>query len=237
MTEKISADEIRERFDQDVTRFTDEMSGQATIVDAPLVLAMIEESIAEIQPEARTLCDIGCGGGNFALRIARKLPKLNVTLLDLSLEMLNTAAQRLKAENLIVENVIQDDIRHVEFPAEKFDIIIASAVLHHLRTRNEWEAVFRKIHHAIKPGGAFWMTDLVKHENEAIERIQKKRYAEFLTDRLGKEQQEHVFDQIEASDTPETSTFLLRTLEKVGFCNVDIIHKNMTFATFLAMKK
>lgn len=236
MSEKLSSEEIQQQFDRDVARFTNETTGQQTIVDAPLVLAMVEEMIARLYPDASTLCDIGCGGGNFSLRIARKLPQLNVTLLDLSGEMLAKAQERLTAENLIVANAIQGDIRNTELAERHFDIVVASAVLHHLRTREEWHNVFSNIYRSLKPGGSFWMSDLIKHENGVVETYQKERYAEYLVNKLGKDQQERSFQMIEASDTPETPTFLVRTLESVGFHPVDIIHKNMTFATFVAFK-
>ena len=236
MTEKISADEIRRRFDQDVERFSDETTGQRSIVDAPLVLQMVEDTIAAIHPMAETLCDIGCGAGNFALRIARRLPILKITLLDLSGEMLEKASGRLEKERRIVENVSQGDVRDWEPPENYFDVMVASAVLHHLRTRAEWQQVFRKIFHALKPGGVFLISDLIKHDNPEVERLQKERYARFLIDRDGEEYQKHIFDMVELSDTPETPAFLIRTLEQTGFASVDILHKNMLFLTLLCRK-
>lgn len=236
MTEKISAEEIRKRFDQDVERFSDETTGQHSIVDAPLVLQMVEDTIAAMCPKADTLCDIGCGAGNFSLRIARRLPQLKITLLDLSGEMLEKARGRLEKENFSVENVLQGDIRELDLPESYFDVMVASAVLHHLRIRTEWHQVFGKIFDTLKPGGVFLVSDLIKHENPEVEQVQKERYARFLMDRDGEEYQKHIFEMVEQSDTPETPTFLIRTLEETGFTSVDILHKNMVFMTFLGRK-
>jgi hypothetical protein len=46
---------------------------------------------------------------------------------------------------------IQADIREVELPEGQFDIVLA-AVLHHLRTDQEWRDVFAAFHRALRPG-------------------------------------------------------------------------------------
>jgi tRNA (cmo5U34)-methyltransferase len=233
---KISIEELRHQFDGEVERFSNEQTGQTSAVDAPLVLAMFEESIARMYPNARRMLDIGCGAGNFSLRIARKLPRLKLTLLDLSRPMLQRAEERLTAEGFEVEETIQTDIAAAELPNEKFDIVVAAASLHHLRTRNDWKNVFHQIYRSINFGGSFWMSDLIRHENEMIESLQKERYAEYLTDLRDRAYQQQVFEYINRSDTPETLSFLLHTLEQAGFQQIDIIHKNTVFAALTAQK-
>ncbi len=235
-TPKISMDELRAQFDNDVERFSDEKGGQATSVDAPLVLDMVERTIFRMQPNAQSLCDIGCGAGNFSLRIARKLPKLNITLVDLSRPMLDRAVQRLQAEKFNVAKTIQGDINEIRFDPSAFDVVVASASLHHLRTRDDWKKVFRNIFESLRPGGAFWICDLVKHENGAVETVQKERYADYLTSLQDKAFQERVFDFIDRSDSPETVKFLMQTLHGTGFVNVDIVHKNTVFVAMVARR-
>ncbi len=234
--QKITIDELRNQFDNEVERFSDEKGGQATSVDAPLVLEMVENSIARMHPNAVSLCDIGCGAGNFSLRIARKLPRLDITLLDLSRPMLDRAVQRLQAERFNVVRTIQSDIKEARFDAAAFDIVIASASLHHLRCRADWENVFLNIFEALRPGGSFWICDLIKHENDSVESVQKDRYAAYLTVLQDRTFQEKVFDNIDRSDTPESVEFLFQTLHETGFRNVDIVHKNTVFVAMVARK-
>jgi tRNA (cmo5U34)-methyltransferase len=234
--EKIPIEELRCQFDKEVDRFSNEQTGQTSSLDAPLVLSMFETFIAGMYPKAQRLLDIGCGAGNFSLRITRKLPQLKLTLLDLSRPMLQKAQERLSAEHFMVEETIQADIAQAELPNEKFDIVVAAASLHHLRTRQDWKNVFGRIYRSIIPGGSFWMSDLIRHENETIESLQKERYAEYLCQLRDRTYQQHVFDYIDRSDTPETLPFLIQTLENAGFHQIDIIHKNIVFAAFVAMK-
>ncbi len=233
---KISIEELREQFDNDVERFADERIGQTTTVDAGLALSMIEESIFRLSPNAKRMCDIGCGAGNFSLRVARKLPQLKLTLLDLSRPMLERANQRLAAEGFLVEESIQSDIAQAVLPENRFDVVLAAASLHHLRTRADWKSVFARVYRSLVSGGSFWIWDLIRHENETIEAVQKERYAEYLTGLKDKAYQEHVFEYIERSDSPETVAFLMHALEEAGFREIDLLHKNVVFAALFARK-
>jgi tRNA (cmo5U34)-methyltransferase len=235
-SEKISIEELRCQFDADVDRFSNEQTGQTSSVDAPLILSLFETSIARIHPNAQRLLDIGCGAGNFSLRITRKLPQLKLTLLDLSNKMLQKAKERLLMENFTVEETIQSDIAQAELPNEKFDLVVAAASLHHLRTQQDWKNVFERIYCSLIPGGSFWLSDLIRHENETIELLQKERYAEYLCGLRDRTYQQQVFEYIDRSDTPETLPFLIRTLENTGFRQIDILHKNIVFAALVAVK-
>lgn len=88
MQEKSSVEEIRERFDHDVERFSNLQSGQVSTVDAALSLELITEAAARLTPLATDLLDVGCGAGNYTLKMLSKRPGLHCTLLDLSRPML-----------------------------------------------------------------------------------------------------------------------------------------------------
>ena len=236
MNEKISMEELERQFDNDVERFSNEQTGQTTTIDASLVLSIVEQSILQLCPHAKRMCDIGCGAGNFSLRIARKLPNLRLTLLDLSSAMLDRAVTRLEAERFVVEETIKSDIAVAILPGNKFDITVAAASLHHLRTRNDWERAFEGIYRSLRTGGSFWMWDLIRHENDAIESVQQGRYAEYLTQLRDADYQRHVFEYIKHSDSPETISFIMEMLHSVGFRKIDIIHKNVVFVALVAVK-
>ena len=94
---KSSVDEIRSRFDADVERFSDLETGQAAAPDSPLCMDLVTEAAAVVTPDARAVLDVGCGAGNYTLRLLDRLPGLEVTLLDLSRPMLDRAAERVTA--------------------------------------------------------------------------------------------------------------------------------------------
>ena len=63
-----------------------------------------------------------------------------------------------------------------------------------------------------------------------------KRYGEYLESVGGKEYQGQVFEYIDKEDTPRSVTYQMDLLKKVGFRDVDVLHKNSCFAAFGAVK-
>src|SRR5262249_29482413 len=150
---KSTVEEIRARFDNDVERFSNLETGQSATIDAPLVLELISRAAAATNPGATDLLDVGCGAGNYSLKLLQSLPDLNVTLIDLSRPMLERAEQRLRTAAKGRIEILQGDIRDLDLGEGRFDVILAAAVLHHLRTAAEWEAVFAKLFKSLRPGG------------------------------------------------------------------------------------
>lgn len=233
---KSTPQELREQFNRDVERFVNAETGQVSTQDAALALDLMEKALPALTPHAQNLCDVGCGGGNFAVRVLRAFPKIQITLLDLSPNMLERAAQRITQLGGQVVRKEEGDIREIELPPQSQDIITAAAVLHHLRTRSEWESVLSKLYQALRPGGTFWLWDLIKYDNANLQALQMQRYGEYLTQQKDEEYKNEIFKRIEQSDTPESSSFLMQTLHKVGFSEVDIVHKNTVFCALYGKK-
>src|SRR5947209_13750572 len=147
---KSTPQQIRERFDQDVERFSNLETGQSATIDAPLVLELISSAAAATNPQAKAVLDIGCGAGNYTLKLLERLPALDVTLVDLSRPMLDRSSERIRAATAGRIMPIQGDIREISLPDAKFDIVLAAAVLHHLRTDAEWHRVFATFHSVLR---------------------------------------------------------------------------------------
>jgi len=62
------------------------------------------------------------------------------------------------------------------------------------------------------------------------------RYAEYLVQFKGEEYCDQVFGYIEQEDSPRPLMFQLELLRKVGFSNLEILHKTSVFAAFGAFK-
>src|SRR5204863_7844622 len=142
---KSTVQQIRERFDKDVERFSRLEIGNTAQVDSVLSLELIARAAAVMNPNARSVLEVGCGAGNYVLKILEQLPNLNVTLLDLSQPMLQRALQRVTQATGGAVQAIQGDIREAQLGIAQFDVVVAAAVLHHLRTEDEWSSVFAKL--------------------------------------------------------------------------------------------
>jgi tRNA (cmo5U34)-methyltransferase len=233
---KSTVEQIRERFDRDVERFSNLETGQSATVDAPITLDLIASVAAATNPTATHLLDIGCGAGNYTLKILQHLPNLNITLVDLSKPMLDRAVERVRPVTEGEIETAQADIRDLDLGESQFDIIVAAAVFHHLREDSEWSSVFRKCHRALRPGGAIWISDLVAHASPEVQAVMWARYGAYLEQLRGSEYREHVFAYIEQEDTPRSVMYQVDLLREVGFRRVEILHKNGCFAAFGAIK-
>ena len=233
---KSTVEEIRQRFDMDVERFSNLATGQSATVDAPLAMALVAQAAAATTPHARHVLDVGCGAGNYTLKLLEQLPNLDVTLTDLSRPMLDRATERVgRATNGRVR-AIQGDIREIDLSDREFDIVLAAAVLHHLRTEQEWQDVFAAFHRALRPAGSIWVFDLVESSIPLIQGLMQQRYGHYLTRLKDESYRDHVFAYVEKEDTPRPLLFQLDLLRQVGFAQVEVLHKNICFAAFGAVK-
>src|SRR5688500_18349513 len=113
---KSSVDEIRRRFDADVERFSNLETGQSATVDAPLAMALVAQAAAAATPHARHVLDVGCGAGNYTLKLLEQLTNLDITLIDLSRPMLDRATERVGRATTGSVQALQGDIREIELP-------------------------------------------------------------------------------------------------------------------------
>lgn len=233
---KSTVEQIRQRFDQDVERFANLETGQSATIDAPLVLELIVRAAATTNPAAASVLDIGCGAGNYTLKLLQQLPDLDTTLVDLSQPMLDRAVERVRPMTSGTVVPIQGDIRQLELGEGQFDVILAAAVLHHLRDDGEWKAVFLQLYRALRPGGSLWISDLVEHSSSAIQALMWERYGAYLTELKDTAYRDHVFAYIAQEDSPRPLLFQIDLLREVGFSTVEILHKNSCFAAFGAIK-
>src|SRR5690242_8675881 len=233
---KSTVEEIRRRFDADVERFSNLETGQSATVDAPLAMALVAGAAAASTPHARHVLDVGCGAGNYTLKLLERLPNLDATLIDLSQPMLDRASERVGRATAGRITTIRGDIREVELPERQFDIVLAAAVLHHLRTEEEWRRVFTAFHRALRPGGSVWVFDLVESSIPAVGQLMRRRYGEYLTRLKDEAYRDHVFAYVEKEDSPRPLLFQLDLLRQVGFSQVEVLHKNVCFAAFGAVR-
>ncbi|GAA4433153.1 class I SAM-dependent methyltransferase [Bremerella cremea] len=233
---KSTVEEIRARFDNDVERFSNLETGQSATMDAPVVLELITRVAAAQCPDATGVLDIGCGAGNYTLKLLERLPKLDCTLIDLSQPMLDRARQRLEASSAGSVTTLCGDVRDLELPKEAFDVAMAAAVLHHLRDDADWKQVFTKVFQSLKPGGIFLVSDLVAQDVTAATQVQWERYGEYLRNLKDDAYRQTVFDYIEKEDTPRSVLYQVDLCREVGFQQAEVLHLNACFGSFAAVK-
>jgi tRNA (cmo5U34)-methyltransferase len=236
MDNKATVDEIRERFDNDVERFSNLETGQVSTIDAQISLEIITESAKRLVPAAQSLLDIGCGAGNYTLKMLSKIPDLECTLLDLSKPMLDKAYERVIPATANRVKTVQSDIRTAQLPENYFDVILAGAVLHHLRDDNDWEYVFKKLYKLLKKDGCLLISDLVTQDTAVLTKYTWECYADYLSKIADSAYSKKVLDYVEKEDSPRSINYQIALLQKSGFRNIEILHKNICFAAFAGIK-
>ena len=235
--EKSTVEQIRRRFDADVERFSKLETGQQAAMDAPVILEVVARSAAcHVRPQGRLL-DLGCGAGNFAVRVLSQVSPLDCVLVDLSQPMLERAEHRVEATTSGSVQTIQSDMRLLSFGPASFDLILAGQVLHHLREDAQWEDMFAHFHEWLRPGGTLFVADFVSDDDPGIQELMLMRYADHLEKLGGAQYRDQVLANCEAEDSPRSLKYQFDLLSKVGFSEFDVLHKNALFAAFYAKKR
>lgn len=233
---KSSPDSIRKSFDQQVERFSNLETGQTTAIDSPLCMELVARSAALLNPNAKNILDLGCGGGNYAVKVASFLPDVDCTLIDLSANMLQKAEERVSKLISGKVTVLQGDYRELPLEENAYDVITAGTTLHHLREDAEWELVFAKIFKALKKGGTFWINDIVIGETDEITNMMLDGWKSILRKQVAKDEVEMFLGKYESEDTPRSLSYQLDLMKKTGFVETFVLHKHFNFATFGAKK-
>lgn len=238
MKTKKSPEQLRERFNEDVERFSNLETAQQSIMDAPYMLRLLAKSAITLTHPINHILDVGCGAGNNALMLLTLANSQNIAvdLLDIAPNMLARAKERVRAQTSAPIATLEGDIRLVDLPRDHYDVITAAAVLHHLRGEEEWREVFTKLLNALRPGGTFWVSDLVLETAPSLSGLSRQTYSDYLERTGGASYRDEILSSIDACDTPRPLLWQLRLLEEVGFTQIEILHKHACFAAYGARK-
>jgi tRNA (cmo5U34)-methyltransferase len=236
LQEKSTLEEIRHRFDHDVERFSRLETGQQATIDAPLVLELVAKAGALHLRPGDTVLDLGCGAGNFTLRLLQEAPGLHCRLVDLSEPMLDRAGERVRQAGPASVATVQSDLRTLSLEDNSVDAILAGAVLHHLRDDDDWASTFRRFARWLKPGGRLYVADLCSFDLPDLQEIMWQRYGEYLVTLGGEACREKVFAYIDKEDSPRSLPWQLDLLKATGFSGYDVLHRNSVFACYVGVK-
>lgn len=183
---------------------------------------------------ALTVLDLGAGTGLFSSFILARYPRARFTLVDLAENMLAVARDRFQQQAGQFTYSVAD-IRAIHYPPE-FDLAVSSLAIHHLE-HPEKQTLFRRIHHALQPGGVFLNVDQIHAPDESL---RAHYWAEWLNHvRAAGATEEQIQQSIARRQAYDHDALLadqLAWLREAGFTSVDILYKNLFIGLFYARK-
>ena len=103
----------------------------------------------------RSLLDVGCGGGQAAIRMKERYPHLNLTGIDLSEWMIASARQRARNKGYVIRFEVADALA-LPFPDASFEVIYSFGSAKHWPDPLKG---FGECWRVLKPGGELLVAD------------------------------------------------------------------------------
>jgi ubiquinone/menaquinone biosynthesis C-methylase UbiE len=147
-------------------------------------------------PAAGSMVDLGCGPGDIAIRMARKLPDWSVTGLDAGENMLRRAGERLASSEVAAR--VSFRLAYLPDPSlegKTFQALISNSLLHHLPNPN---ALWQTVVQLGAQGAAVQVMDLMRPDSEAAAARLVDLYAEGAPEIL----REDFYNSLLAAYTP-----------------------------------
>lgn len=212
-------EDMAEFFNSRATGYEQHM--QENIEDFGTFYRGIADALPHLPPSPSIL-DLGIGTGLELERLFERFPNARVTGIDLSEGMLTELASKSEAwtPNL---TLIQGSFLDLDLGQEAYDAVISSMALHHWIPDVKRE-LYRRIRHALRPGGTFVNGDYTASEADSA-----KRLAEFAARGIHDRHQQHI-------DLPLEPRLERQLLEHAGFTSIHTTFERANVCIFVASR-
>jgi ubiquinone/menaquinone biosynthesis C-methylase UbiE len=162
-----------------------------------------------------SLLDLGCGTGLELERLLKRNPRLKLTAIDLSGEMLVRLSKKFNAYPLEHPiELIQGSFFDISYTAE-FDCVLSTYALHHFSESDKLQ-LYTRIHRALRPGGRFvfgdYIASSIEQQQQFLAENQHLRQARGLP-----------AGDFYHFDTPLTRVNEIRLMRQAGFTDIELI--------------
>ncbi len=138
------------------------------------VLEYQSEAFAAIPPDfSGKLLEVPVGTGVLSMPVFKTLPNAEITCLDYSEKMMESAKQRAAEMQIKNSTFLQGDVGHLPFENEMFDAVVSLNGFHAFPDK---EAAFSETFRVLKTGGIFCGCFYVEQANAHTDKIIKSVY-------------------------------------------------------------
>lgn len=176
--------------------------------------------------------DVGCGTGKMAQRAILTLPIENITLCDLSSDMLHMAKNKLSFPKAEFINCKVQDLCF----KKKFDVVTSIMVNHYLKNEQRIKGL-KKCYDALKDGGVYISFENIAPYSEEGKKLSLNRWKEYqISNGRSEEESINHVHRYNKNYFPMTVDKNIAQLKKCGFKAVEIIWLSYMQAGFMGIK-
>ncbi|WP_237087902.1 class I SAM-dependent methyltransferase [Paenibacillus crassostreae] len=223
-------DMIRKKFDEVAQSYDQQRRQLIPCFDDFYGTAMM---LVNLEKKAPKVLDLGAGTGLFASYVRQQYPEAELTLIDLSEEMINQARIRF-GDDSKVEYIVADYTTY-SFGEKRYDAVISSLSIHHLSHQAK-KILFHSVYKLLLDTGIFVNADQAAGSSSYFDNRYKQQWEEaILRNGLPTQVVESAIERRKL-DINATVADQLLWLREAGFVETDCIYKNNEFAVFFSQK-
>jgi len=207
------------------------------ITDRVPLYGLFIEALVNVLPfqhdKTIKVVDLGCGTGTVAYQVKEKFPNAEITCVDFSPEMLESARKKLGRFKGIT--YYESDV--LKFDLVGYDAVLSSLCLHHIGKEKVKKEFFKKVYNGLLEGGVFYIYDVILASNSTVQDVYLEEWKKFMSKNLSVEDVEKTIQKYYDEDRPFALMDELKRLEETGFRDVDVICKFYNGAVYGGIRR
>ncbi|MCA9406584.1 MAG: methyltransferase domain-containing protein, partial [Candidatus Omnitrophica bacterium] len=179
--------------------------------------------------------DLGSGTGMVTSQLKKNFPRSNITCVDISSNMINIARQRFDGQGTI--EFIEADYCGMSFESERYDAVVSSLAMHHIRSAEDKQKLFQNIFSSLRPRGLFVNADVILGSSRLLHQAYMEKWKAFMREAVSEQEiNEKWLPRYYETDHPFELMKELEWLKKAGFQDIDVAWKHYTVAVYVGFK-
>ena len=233
---KYSYQDIKARFEaEQATTYGENMA--KWIPDFHYAHQLLLESIAIHLPVNAQGIELGAGSGRISKMMLETFPDMNLTLVDISANMLGAAEKQLQTYPERCQFIVQDIFdASLEFPAGSTDCVVSVFAICHAQGVEVYDQLYGRIYDWLKPGGYFVCYDHVRGDTFQWTALNALGWHRLLSATQTAEQARDGIVSTYQEDSPLSLSQHMKLLLANGFSAVDVLYKRDIFAIYAGIK-